>query len=192
MQRVLMQDDFLQNTDFCKVSNICDRGYVGPDTTLAIFAPILKSKVENPKAALIMLFLNAVMEELHYNDGQYSSNNVNSSMDITRKFMTKDSPNRHMYFMRSANNLSANPEIARFVQIKTMLGDFEAGFASFLAEVGMDMLAASHGTIVKKTHSIVEPWPYRITAHSTQQQFEERLAGSLTGQERYMEFEKTG
>ncbi|KAL5325418.1 hypothetical protein ACEPPN_006543 [Leptodophora sp. 'Broadleaf-Isolate-01'] len=50
------------------VSNICDRGYVGPGKTLSTFSLLLKSKTTNPKAILLMLFLNAIGEVYHNND----------------------------------------------------------------------------------------------------------------------------
>ncbi|KAF9733843.1 hypothetical protein PMIN04_012859 [Paraphaeosphaeria minitans] len=37
--------------DRIEVSNICDRGYLGPLRTLSIFSPFLKPKTQNPRAA---------------------------------------------------------------------------------------------------------------------------------------------
>ena len=45
-----------------QVSNITDSGYLGPKHTLATFGPLLKPKFQNPRATLLVLFLNAVHE----------------------------------------------------------------------------------------------------------------------------------
>ncbi|KAF2258559.1 hypothetical protein CC78DRAFT_426128, partial [Lojkania enalia] len=46
--------------DRIEISNICDRGCVGPHRCLSIFSSLLKPKEHNPKATMLMLFLNAV------------------------------------------------------------------------------------------------------------------------------------
>jgi hypothetical protein len=43
---------------------------------------------------------------------------------------------------------------------------------------------------VKEKHTIVEPWPLRVTEKTTKEEFEMIRATTHTGHERYMEFEK--
>jgi len=47
------------------ISNICHRGFVGLNSCLQIFSELLKPKSEFPKAKLLMLFINAAIEEDH-------------------------------------------------------------------------------------------------------------------------------
>lgn len=45
-----------------QVSNVTDRGYLGPKIVLDTFCPLLKPKTDNLHATLGALFLNAVHE----------------------------------------------------------------------------------------------------------------------------------
>lgn len=47
-----------------EVSNICDAGYLGCAKTLFSLGPLLQKQSTNPHATLIMLFMNAIEENL--------------------------------------------------------------------------------------------------------------------------------
>lgn len=61
----------LMNTDRCsfiKISNICDRCYLGLFQSIGCFTPLLQRRSENPHAVLLMLFMNAVPESITTQD----------------------------------------------------------------------------------------------------------------------------
>jgi hypothetical protein len=64
-----------------KVSNIADAGYLGIRGTLAALTPLLEPPERNPKATLITLFLNAVMEIAKAGDEKDSIKNMKLLMD---------------------------------------------------------------------------------------------------------------
>ena len=95
-----------------------------------------------------------------------------------------------MTMMADGVDTMRSPEMIRIASCFTMFGDFEKAFDTFLEDVRLNELTETHGLKVKDKHTIVEPWPLRITEKSTTEEFEIRCASSRTGCERYMEFER--
>ena len=95
-----------------------------------------------------------------------------------------------MSMMTNDTSAMSTPEMIRISSCYTMFGDFEKAFGTFLKDVSIHKLAKKYGVNIKQKHSIVEPWPLRVTEKTTQEEFEIRCATTHTGCERYMEFER--
>ncbi|CZR56251.1 uncharacterized protein PAC_06139 [Phialocephala subalpina] len=171
--------------DRIEVSNICDRGYVGPEKILSTFSTLLKSKTINPKAILLMLFLNAVSEVYHYNDPN-GKQRFNESRVLMQKFIPV-TPMTLMAMMAGGASTMSSPEMIRISSCYTMFGDFEKAFGTFLKDVKMHKLTKKYGMKIKEKHSIIEPWPLVVTEKTTKEEFEIRCATTHTGCERYVD-----
>jgi hypothetical protein len=160
---------------------------------------MLKAKSENPKATLLMLFLNAVREEdsksrdnLDLTAMAHRGHQIKRYFDIKQPIidaaMGKGGMSA-MQYMTSADFILVTDSL-------NLCGDFDAHFKSFLKSAdphkGTSMydLARQHGMRIKSKHTIIEPWPYRLTEKMTKEEFKVLLSESTCGHERYMEFEK--
>lgn len=193
--------DYLKDVKFdrIEVSNICDRGYVGPAVTLATFSSMLKAKSENPKATLLMLFLNAVREEesesrdsLDPTAMAHRGRQIKRYLDIKQPIIDAAMGKGGM----SAMQYMTSPDFTLVTDSLNLCGDFDAYFKRFLKSAdphkGTSMydLARQHGMRIKSKHTIIEPWPYRLTEKTTKEEFKVLLSESTCGHERYMEFER--
>ncbi|KNG52716.1 mynd finger family protein [Stemphylium lycopersici] len=198
--------DYLGDTQFdrIEVSNICDRGYVGVDRTLQTFSPMLKSRTENPHATLLMLFLNAVREEESFLSSD-SKTKTAPAPDARRvqnikKFLPHIDPGVVDLVMGQTTPSSPGRtfilDVTMISSAMRMFDNFDDCFNGFLEcpdpikVASMDTLTQAHGMKVKTQHTIIKPWPYRVTNNTTKEEFSSMLSESTTGDERYMEFEK--
>lgn len=149
---------------------------------------LLKSKEENPKATLLMLFLNAV-SETYYLDANGEEKRAKESMELMQKFIPM-TPMTMMALMGGEQAMVSNPEWIRVSSCYTMFGDFDKAFKTSLKDVRMDRVAKAFGMVAKKKHTIVDPWPLRITEKNTQEDFDLLCGSNHTGAERYMEIER--
>ncbi|KAJ4319355.1 hypothetical protein N0V94_003945 [Neodidymelliopsis sp. IMI 364377] len=76
--------------DRIEISNICDRGYIGPHVSLDVFSPLLKVRIENPNATLLMLFLDAVMETNHFDNPIAKRARLSVAIKRTIKYLPPD------------------------------------------------------------------------------------------------------
>ncbi|KAF2797239.1 hypothetical protein K505DRAFT_358599 [Melanomma pulvis-pyrius CBS 109.77] len=175
--------------DRIEVSNICDRGYVGPATVLQSFGPLLKPKSQNPKATLLMLFINAVREVERCKKRASNEEQLRQAME----YMDMGKLVANEVLEGGAANMNMlKPEIVRIASTIGMFGDFDGFFTKFLSEVSMPTLARASGVRIKKSQTIINPWPFRVTDTTTKEEFQQMCNDSTTGHERYMEFEKAG
>jgi hypothetical protein len=188
-----------------KVSNICDRGYVGVSRTFRTFSPMLKPKTKNPHATLLLLFLNAV-REMESQSGLHDEANLEAAPNVSalnqaKKFMSDVRPSVFDLMLRKTHRrfLREPPPLADLVRVTSameMFGDCDGFFKIYLQHPdplvsgSMKTLARACGMKVKAQHTIIQPWPYRITDKNTKAEFDIMFSQSVCGQERYMEFEK--
>ncbi|KAH7413716.1 hypothetical protein DE146DRAFT_761995 [Phaeosphaeria sp. MPI-PUGE-AT-0046c] len=181
------------------VSNICDRGYIGPSRTMSIFSHLLKPKSQNPRAALLLLFLNIVREE---NDETTTSATMAHRSRMVRKFFSDMDP-RLVNAGLGKGGLESmqyitTPEVVLLTDAMTYWDDFDIQFARFLEDadpaswkpVSLKELAARNGLIVRDKHTIMPPWPYRASEHMSREEFNVLLAESTCGHERYVELSR--
>ncbi|KAF2129720.1 hypothetical protein P153DRAFT_430843 [Dothidotthia symphoricarpi CBS 119687] len=176
--------------DRIEISNMCDMGYLGPRICLETFSDLLKPKSQNPKATLLMLFLNAAAET-EYNNRSPGSVKADMATAMMRleKYMPLD--RSRLAQIRNADDLGKHPHFVRRSACYDMFKNWEKYFDLFLYQNSIDMHARSCGLQLKDKHTIVEPWPYKVGPRTTQKEFDILRASSTVGYERYVEFEKT-
>ncbi|KAF2444501.1 MYND finger family protein [Karstenula rhodostoma CBS 690.94] len=173
--------------DRIEISNICDRGYMGPESCVRTFGPMLKDKGENSKASLLMLFMNATPEENHVQPSYLKQQAFGSSMIRLNRLwpVDKTSMKRQMMnenaFMQSADFISR-------ISCHDMFLDFDKLFQPMLKET--NRYAIANGMRVKNKPTIIDKWPYRVSDTMTKKEFDDRRASGLMGYERYVELER--
>lgn len=182
----LRYDSGLIHIPSCKVddsqlSNIADRGYLGPEATLTTFGPLLKRSAENPNATLVTLFLNAVHEVYSPLDRLDS---IGAATDRLRKYL----PLTREMFQQSN---SSDPDLLRFIEAQTMFRDFDELFKRFMHECRFDEISKATGLKMKSGNTIVRPWPMRLKKKGTQREFELLHASGHNGSERYVEWKSS-
>jgi hypothetical protein len=86
------------------------------------------------------------------------------------------------------------PSMADFSAVTdatNMFGDFDGVFDMFLHSGNVAFLAQEHGLKMKTKHSIVRPWPLRVTDASTKEEFDVARASRNVGFERYVEIDRS-
>jgi hypothetical protein len=164
-----------------QVSNITDRGYLGPARTLSVFGPLLKPRSQNPKATLLALFLNAVHEVETYEPSFSASfepgiNRIKNYLPVTREMLA----NRNCY----------NADSIRLHAALPIFADYDTMFRRFMEQCQFSEISALNGLRVKEKNSIVKPWPLRLGKRATKKEFDILLASSHLGSERYVEWER--
>lgn len=117
-----------------KVSNICDRGYIGPHRSLAIFSHLLKPKSQSPRAALLLLFLNVVREE----DDEITTGAMMARRGrMVKKYFSDIDPRLVAAALGEGGQESwqyiTTPEVVLLTDTMTYWDDFDVQFARFLA-----------------------------------------------------------
>lgn len=151
-------------------------------------SPLLKPKAINPKATLLMLFINAVAEVYHHNDPS-GKQRLDEARPLMQKFIPV-TPMSLMSMMTGSVGAMSSPEMIRISSCYTMFGDFDKAFSTFLKDVRMSTLTRRYGMKIREKHTIAEPWPLRITEETTKEEFARKCATTHAGCERYMEFER--
>lgn len=176
--------------DRIEISNICDRGYIGPHTCLEIFSLLLKSSSQNPKATLLMLFINAAMETDQIVNPRGDIKSFVSAMRTLEKYIPLDKS--QVGHSGGGLNGSVHPQVILRTACADMFKPWDKYFNMFADEAKITQFARLCGLIVKKKHTIVQPWPYKILNQTTKKEFDVMMASATTGFERYMEFLKPG
>ncbi|KIW63760.1 hypothetical protein PV04_08738 [Phialophora macrospora] len=168
--------------DRIEVSNITDRGYLGPELTLSTFGSLLKPKSDNPKAILLGLFLNAIFENGQYDTSVVASLKANGERMAKYLTITRD--------MFSRDREISNPDLLRFMEASSMFHDYEKPFSHFMEQCRFREISASAGLRMKEENSIVEPWPMRLADGASKEEFDVLYASGQVGCERYVEWER--
>jgi len=174
-----------------QISNICDRGFLGPHKCFQVFSPLLKPKAVNPYATLLMLFLNAAAETEHMSktsDLKTFKSNHEAAMRRLTKYMPLDKA--FMAKIRNADDLGRKPEFLARTGCTDFFKDWDSYFNTFMKDAKLPEFAKICGLVMKKNHTLVERWPFRLGARATQADFELLRPSGFSGYERYMEFER--
>ncbi|BAE60335.1 unnamed protein product [Aspergillus oryzae RIB40] len=161
--------------DRIELANIADLGYLGPPKTLALFGPLLKSKKENPKATLIMLFLNATREMSTPKD-QVAC--MFRAMETLQRFLP----------MRPRQGDPTNKYNAEFLnQMNAMdlFTDNDTLFERLVENARFRDMGRPLGLEMKTENSIVAKWPMRLGGNPTQHEFEMAFWSGHTGCESF-------
>ncbi|KAF1946434.1 hypothetical protein EJ02DRAFT_418542 [Clathrospora elynae] len=177
--------------DRIEISNICDHGYLGPHECLQIFSSLLKSRSANPKATLLVLFMNAAPETEHEHINK-SPAKMRASMELDRKRLEGYMPIDKAIFATicNANDLGRHPDFVRRSGCNEMLKNWDQWFETFKYETGFVQVAASCGLKTKGENTIIEAWPYTVRPETTKKELDVLRASGTTGYERYLELVK--
>ncbi|KAH7085694.1 hypothetical protein BKA63DRAFT_575003 [Paraphoma chrysanthemicola] len=186
-------ENFVGNTKFdrIEISNISDTCYLGPKVCLKAFSKLLRPKSENSKATLLMSFQNAVVsveKEVQKTHMQAYLASMKEASSRLEKYMS-------IQQYPSAGNGETScpdPREMRYYERVGRLLNREPFFDRFMANQLLMASTSKYGLKVKKTHTIVEPWPFKIGTHTTQAEFEMMCASGFSSCVRYMEFGKLG
>jgi len=161
-----------------QLSNIADRGYLGPEITLATFGPLLKRNAQNLDATLVTLFLNAVHEVFSPLDDLAS---IGSDMGRMRPYMPA---NRDMIQHSNASNA----DFLRFMGACCIFRDFDELFKRYMRECRFGEISKAAGLKMNSKNTIIHPWPMRLKKDATQRDFDFLHASGHNGSERYVEW----
>jgi hypothetical protein len=138
-----------------------------------------------------MLFLNAAPETEHMaktSDLKTFKSNHEVAMRRLAKYMPLNKAS--MTKIRNADDLGRNPEFVARTDCHDFFKDWDVYFKTFVDEAKLPEFAAIYGLVMKKNHTLVERWPFRLGAQATQAEFELLRPSGFSGYERYMEFER--
>ncbi|KAI1097627.1 hypothetical protein F4804DRAFT_159157 [Jackrogersella minutella] len=176
--RVLPNHVSKRQFDRIDVNNITDKCYLGIDTTLEIFGPLLKPSNINPHATLITLFVNAVAEMVIFGDFI----DFEHPADLTRKALQ---------YMPELGPCSITNHV-KILRSRTLLQDIDIYFDRYMFVLGFANAAKVAGLHMKDKHTIIDPWPMRVSrgrlTKKDQEYFALLLASCHTGQARYVEW----
>jgi hypothetical protein len=88
--------------------------------------------------------------------------------------------------MRNQND----PRLGQLISRYSMFGDFDTYWEGFMRMENIEHALNATNMRMKKKHTIIPPWPYRLTQRSTKEEVEISAASSLGGWERYVEIER--
>jgi hypothetical protein len=160
---------------------------------------MLRTRSENPKAALLMLFLNAVREEENKSPVSFDRTAMAQHSKQIRKYFGIKQPVIDAAMGKGgwgALQHMTSPDFALVTDFLNLCGNFDVYFKRFLnsadprSGTSMYELARRHGMRIRSQHSIIAPWPYRITRETTESKFKTLVSESTCGHERYLEFER--
>jgi hypothetical protein len=133
-----------------------------------------------------MLFINAAMENEHRANPQGDVQSLVSAMKRLEKYIPIKKS--RMGLSEGGMGTGAHPDIILRTACYDMFKPWDKYFDMFMEEARIAQFAKLYGMAIKKKHSIVQPWPYKIRNQTTKQEFDVLRASSTTGFERYMEF----
>jgi len=128
-----------------QLSNITDRGYLGPEITLVTFGPLLKRKTENPNATIVALFLNAVYEI--YSPLDYRGS-IRSDMERMRAYIS-------ITRVMIQDSSRSNADFMRFMSAQVLFRDFDELFNRYKCECRIDEFSKAAGLKVNSKNTIV-------------------------------------
>ncbi|KAI0479855.1 hypothetical protein F4859DRAFT_451626 [Xylaria cf. heliscus] len=178
--------------DRIDVGNICDMAYLGTETTLKTFRPLLQPPSVNPHATLITLFLNAVAEVIFMVE--------TTPPGIFAPFINDRSQclRRVLQYMPELGRQHVHPYHPNMVKLICAMGlvyDMDKYFDCYMETHDFKSLALDTGLQMKSTPTIIDAWPWRMSGGrptpTARKDFAVLLASAHTGQERFVEWKVT-
>jgi hypothetical protein len=152
---------------------------LGPAKSIELFGPLLRPKADNPKATLIMLFLNATIEEL---TEQYLNEVVSSSsIKKAREYLQVSDAAVGRRNLIEAEYIRLSDACKRFA-------DPDSLFEKYSNHKSLPELGKNIGLNIKSEHTVIAKWPMRVKYGCTQRKFNLSLWSSHFGWERYVEW----
>ncbi|CAI7658005.1 unnamed protein product [Penicillium glandicola] len=148
-----------------------ERDILGVDTILTLFSPLLKPKIENPKAMLLVLFIRDI-EDMWSRDS-----------------LEKDVLRAAKYLPQPESTDDNDPDYMRLKRSSSFFRNVSKLFDLYKKSTGFDTLTSKHGLKMRGNNTIVAHWPMRPGKHAPQAVFDMLEASGATGCERYVEWE---
>lgn len=139
---------------------------------------MLKPKSENPHAAMVTLFLNAVHEAT--TDADHLSTAI-PEIDKLRRYLLVTPA---MFQDRN----TFNPDVLRLNDARVHFRDFDTFFERYMRSYRFNEIGKAAGLEMKSKNTIIEPWPMRLSNNPSQKEFDISLASGHMGSERYVEW----
>lgn len=163
-----------------------DGGWLGVDTTCSTFGPALRMRSDNPHAALIGVFLNAVNEVDTDSDKKENlMRNIHNMQKLCPMPMD-------IILGRQGSDQTVRAEIVARSGAADILRDYDGLFARYAAESRIHEVVAGHGLKMRLRNKIAEQWPRRLKLGPdglpSQEDFDALLSSYSDGSERYAEF----
>ncbi|KAM0347291.1 hypothetical protein ACHAPU_004810 [Fusarium lateritium] len=172
--------------DRVEVSNISDSNYLAIENTLVMMMPLLRPISQNRHATIITLFQTAVDQlltlEIPFPNLTFHDKEMNERL---REYLHPQPPLQTMY----------DPQIIRASYASTAVNKFDPQFSYYMTHLHFDLVAQRVGAVMKKKHTIVEKWPFRLKLvpgqPNAQEEFDLLMRGGVSGKERYVEWERS-
>ncbi|KAI0850207.1 hypothetical protein F5Y00DRAFT_43671 [Daldinia vernicosa] len=169
--------------DRIEASNISDTCWLGTRETLRCLSPLLKTPADNPHATLITVYLNAVMETAKSSDAE------GEELDVARTL-------EYMTNIQDIN-IIRNPQGAEMYRVWDARGftyDVDKLFSKYMAVQHFEDIERDLHVTMKEQNTIGDAWPtalkLRPGQEGAQEEFDDALASSYTGVERYVEWKR--
>ncbi|KAH6635040.1 hypothetical protein B0J18DRAFT_417793 [Chaetomium sp. MPI-SDFR-AT-0129] len=178
--------------DRIDVSNISDAGYLGLYRTLNTMIPLLTTPSTNRHATLITFFMNAIPEMSNPQDTLVS---MGQSKTKLMQYMPNLLANARVIHAVSGG-YQYSLEAVKFVCALELMGDHDAIWDRYTSLHNFSHTASLCNASMKpqQKHTIIEAWPYRLKLQpgqpGAQAEFDRRLAGGMSGKERYVEWSR--
>ena len=162
-----------------QVSNIADRGYLGPEATLTTFGPLLKGVAQNPHATLLALFLNATHEVAPLGD---LSARMGSEIKQVQQYLAIGP--------ELLSRGSYDPDFMNLLAAQALCRDYDLLFDRFMSECRFLEISRNAKLTLNEENTIIGKWPMRLKKDATQAEFNLLHASGHTGSERYVEWKR--
>ncbi|KAK7755620.1 hypothetical protein SLS62_002229 [Diatrype stigma] len=178
-----------QHFDRIDVSNISDAGYLGINDTLKIFAPLLQISSINRHATLVTLFLNAVAQMRIW------AESTPIFVDCPIRENPSEQIRKVLQYMPELGRQVLHPYDPTAIKLFAGLGlvhDMEKHFNCYMDLQEFADAALGAGVQMKSAHTIIDPWPMKVSGgrptSKAKEEFARLLSSGHTGQERFVEW----
>ena len=167
--------------DRVEVANIVDGGYLGVEKTLETCGSLLKPLDTNPHAALVALFMNAVIET-----------EMRLGPPYIKQQMASTVPKVLPFIPRAEVADPYHPTFLRMTVAKDFFRDNDFLFTQYMKWVDFDKAGRKSKMKMREKNTVMEAWPYRFTKKpgepGAQEAFDLLETSSPGGTERYVEW----
>ena len=172
--------------DRIEVANIVDMPYLGLDKTLQILGPLLRTAAENPHATLIALFMNAT----HQAEKDLGDSYITDSMRLAMKKVVQYLPVKETPINRTS------AAMVRMMLAKDIFRDLDHLFTHYMKLIDFSRASREAGMTMRTRNTVIDPWPLRFRKEygesGAQEEFNRLMSSSSSGNERYVEWVRSG
>ena len=171
--------------DRVEVANIVDMPYLGLKKTLQTCGSLLKQPAENPHATLIALFMNAI----HFAEKDLGDDYIKKSFQSASKKIMNFSQAKLSRMKKSA-------AAVLLLQAKDIFHDLDHLFKHYMSMEDFENVTRKAGMRMKTANTVIDAWPLRLRKEygepGAQEAFDRLIASGSNGNERYVEWVRSG